>query len=304
MIYAYPEYYKDFKCIAGECRHSCCIGWEIDIDEATAEKYKSFGGGLGQRMKACIDWQAEPPHFILGAGERCPFLNEEGLCDIILEKGEECISQICSDHPRFRSFLSAREETGLGLCCEEAARLIIHRDEPFGLTEEGEGDYTQDEDALMDIREAAFEIIGCGEKDISRRLEELLELCCAGLPERSLGGWARFYLELERLDENWTACLEKLREADADEGALAEYMCLHERECRNLLDYFIFRHFFAALDDGDIGSKAAFAVLSVKMIMSLALIGADTLDECARMYSSEIEYSDENLYAVWDELAG
>ena len=28
-----PEYYKQFKCIADKCTHSCCIGWEIDIDE-------------------------------------------------------------------------------------------------------------------------------------------------------------------------------------------------------------------------------------------------------------------------------
>ena len=27
-----PDYYKEFSCIADHCRHSCCIGWEIDID--------------------------------------------------------------------------------------------------------------------------------------------------------------------------------------------------------------------------------------------------------------------------------
>ena len=64
MIYAYPEYYKDFACIAGDCRHSCCIGWEIDIDEATAEKYRCCGGVLGERMQRGIDWQTDPPHFI------------------------------------------------------------------------------------------------------------------------------------------------------------------------------------------------------------------------------------------------
>ena len=31
-----PDYYRDFKCSAGNCKHSCCIGWEIDIDEDTA----------------------------------------------------------------------------------------------------------------------------------------------------------------------------------------------------------------------------------------------------------------------------
>ena len=30
MTVTVPSYYKDFKCIADKCRHSCCIGWEID----------------------------------------------------------------------------------------------------------------------------------------------------------------------------------------------------------------------------------------------------------------------------------
>ena len=129
MIYAFPEYYADFACIAGDCRHSCCIGWEIDIDDSTAEKYRSCSGELGKRMKNCIDWETQPPHFVLCDGERCPFLNENNLCDIILEKGEEALSQICSDHPRFRSEFSHCTEIGLGLSCEAAAKLILTRKE-------------------------------------------------------------------------------------------------------------------------------------------------------------------------------
>ena len=78
MITAYPEYYKEFSCIASRCRHNCCIGWEIDIDPETAEKYRDVGGERGERMKNFIEWCGEP-HFILGEGERCPFLNERNL---------------------------------------------------------------------------------------------------------------------------------------------------------------------------------------------------------------------------------
>ena len=31
-----PNYYPAFRCIADKCRHSCCIGWEIDIDPTPA----------------------------------------------------------------------------------------------------------------------------------------------------------------------------------------------------------------------------------------------------------------------------
>ena len=33
MVYAEPDFYGKFKCTAEKCRHSCCIGWEIDIDD-------------------------------------------------------------------------------------------------------------------------------------------------------------------------------------------------------------------------------------------------------------------------------
>ena len=29
----YPDYYPEFRCSASACKHNCCIGWEIDIDE-------------------------------------------------------------------------------------------------------------------------------------------------------------------------------------------------------------------------------------------------------------------------------
>lgn len=35
-----PKYFKDFHCIASICKDSCCsAGWEIDIDEETANIY-------------------------------------------------------------------------------------------------------------------------------------------------------------------------------------------------------------------------------------------------------------------------
>ena len=47
-----PDYYRDFKCSAGNCRHSCCIGWEIDIDYETAELYKNVPGKYDMKLFA------------------------------------------------------------------------------------------------------------------------------------------------------------------------------------------------------------------------------------------------------------
>ena len=61
-----------------------------------------------------------------------------------------------------------------------------------------------------------------------------------------------------------------------------------------------------ALDDGDIPGRAAFCVLSVLLLAALCSQTADCslnhLQEWARMYSAEIEYSDENMEALLDAL--
>ena len=124
--------------------------------------------------------------------------------------------------------------------------------------------------------------------------------------------WAAFYLGLERLDERWTARLERLREqGDLVDiihfrGAMADRAAEYEQ----LFVYFLYRHLLTAYDDGDIAGKAAFAVLSTRLLFTLGALhfeerGTFTLAdqvESARAYSAEIEYSEENLHALFDAL--
>ena len=107
MLFVVPDFYDDFQCIAGQCRHSCCIGWEIDIDEYSFAYYSGIEGELGQELREKTS--AEPtPHFVLDEGERCPFLNESGLWRLILSLGEDSLCDICREHPRFYNEFSDR----------------------------------------------------------------------------------------------------------------------------------------------------------------------------------------------------
>ena len=151
---AYPDYYPLFRCIADRCRHNCCIGWEIDVDGDSLAAYDQIGGEMGERLHKCIDRSGEMPHFLLGEQERCPFLNGKNLCDLILYGGEGMLCQICTDHPRYRSFFSERTEIGVGLCCEEAARLILTKPEKTTLVVTGEGELDEEETALLTLRSA------------------------------------------------------------------------------------------------------------------------------------------------------
>ena len=39
MKYHKPSFFDQFKCIGSACTDTCCAGWEIEVDETTAEGY-------------------------------------------------------------------------------------------------------------------------------------------------------------------------------------------------------------------------------------------------------------------------
>ena len=169
-----PSYYALFRCIGSACRHNCCIGWEIDIDPDTAAFYHTVDGALGNRLHAHIDSTDGTPHFVLDERERCPFLNDRNLCDIIIKLGEHRLCGICADHPRFRNELPDRVEVGLGLCCEEAARLLLGSKEPVTLL----GDTATDDEILL-LRDAVIAALQDRSRTIPERVATMLSLCGA-----------------------------------------------------------------------------------------------------------------------------
>lgn len=164
MKLTYPSYYPAFRCSASECEDNCCIGWEIDIDERAYADYMTQDGAFGQRLRSGIAC-GEAPHFLL-QGERCPFLNEQNLCEIILNLGESALCEICTQHPRFHEWFGNVKESGVGLCCEEAAKLILQNREPAAFiqteTEEPADPDFEDEqllNALLVARDMLFALL-------------------------------------------------------------------------------------------------------------------------------------------------
>ncbi len=294
-----PDYFSHFKCTAGSCKHSCCVGWEIDIDEDTYEYYKSIGGEFGKRLSDSIA-DGEVPCFKLSDNERCPFLNSENLCNIIINLGEDALCQICSDHPRFRNFYNDRIEVGLGLCCEAAAKLILENTEKVCLTEiKNDGEFIISADkAFFAFREFLFDDFQNRALSIDKRINNVLCKHKISFPNISLSEWAEIYLHLERLDEAWGEKLRLLKERKSIESNVSDI------ETEQLLVYFIYRHLADGLSDGRFQERIAFAILSVHIIRALCAVCCDPVTEIARMYSSEIEYSEENIDALLNILGG
>ncbi len=136
MKYTTPDFYKDFKCIAGDCLDTCCAGWQIMIDEDTMTKYNQVPGGLGNRIHNSIN--PEEGCFFQYEG-RCAFLNEDNLCDLCIEGGEELFCHTCRTYPRHIEEFENVREISLAISCPEVARMLLTRQEPLQFcTEERE----------------------------------------------------------------------------------------------------------------------------------------------------------------------
>ena len=115
-----PEYFINFRCIADKCKDSCCIGWEIVIDDLTREKYSRITGAIGHEIAK----KTRHGCFPLRENGRCTFLDDKGLCRIISALGDGYLCDICREHPRYYGVGKDGIEGGLGLGCEEAARIM------------------------------------------------------------------------------------------------------------------------------------------------------------------------------------
>lgn len=302
----YPDYYKDFLCIADKCKHNCCIGWEIDINPESLKVYQNITGDFGKKLKENISLEGTP-HFILTEDERCPFLNCRNLCDIYTNSGEKSLCQICRDHPRFYNRLEDRLEAGLGLCCEEAARLIITNPVPFKLI--GEEENPQ---GLILLRKRVFETLQNRSYSISQRINNLFSLLNISPIAFDVLKWAEFFEGLEQLDKSWGDLLFKLKSSykTTDKTGFCNYISCRETQYEQFLCYLIYRHASKAEFYEDFVLYVLFSILSYKLIFAMgAVIFTENSDftiydqlELMRLFSSEIEYSDENLDIILEKI--
>ena len=289
-LYA-PKYYKQFNCIADKCKHSCCIGWEIDIDSETLGKYNSLSAEASESILNSIDF-CNSPHFKLLDNKRCQNLDENGLCTIIKSMGEDYLCDICREHPRFYNTVGGRLEGGLGASCEEAARLILE-----------EGDYA----TLLPLGTPDSVCAPCGFDATPLRARLITRLSDQAQPlewrlaaiEQALSlptpltveACRPLFAGLEYLDERHKALFLSCTTPQIPQG---EQGARYER----FFAYLVYRHASGAEDERGFCCAARMARLLSDLF--LALQGQHGLlpVEAAVMISEEIEYSEENTQAL------
>ena len=291
-----PRYYSDFKCIADKCRHSCCVGWEIDVDERSLARYRALPAEQGSEILQSIEKNEDGAHFRLCADERCPHLNEKGLCRIICALGEGYLCDICREHPRFYNEVGGVWEGGLGLACEEAARLVLSAGnyDEFVMIEDGNGEFTPEtvgEFNAFAYRAALYADLKTGHAPFALRLGEIEKTHGLGVA-LSREAHAELFESLEYLNE---AHRTLFASGYADEfspcGVLAQ-------ACERFFAYQIYRHASAAADPTEFAVAVSFATALTRLFYVLASTGDEPYAEYARVISEELEYSEDNTAAI------
>lgn len=128
------DYFDKFRCKCGECRHTCCGGWRIAVGEQ--EYYRIIGMECSDKLHEKIEGAfvrpdfPTPERYMLMEADwtgRCRMLDEDGMCMLQKECGEETLTEVCRVYPR-----SYKSENGLkNACCsgscERVAELLMRR---------------------------------------------------------------------------------------------------------------------------------------------------------------------------------
>lgn len=326
MLTRVPDYYEQFRCLAGACPHTCCEKWEVVLDEDTAALYKTVPGPLGNKLRAAMREDEEGDLCFPFNGDRCPFLDGDNLCEIHRQLGETATSVTCREHPRFTEDYGAFREITLSASCPAANALLLGSGEPLtfreleaGEMEEPAGD--QWLAGLLPLRDRLLELLEDRSLPLRRRLGNFLLLAVeaqiyldgereAELPALA-ADWAvpaaaapegenpslfpdglRFLGTLEVLDGDWPTLLKQAETAPA--ASVPE--ALLERTAV----YFAFRYLLKAVNDGDLLGRAELCVFNLLAVERLAAVCG--LPEALRRFSCEIEHDEDNLEALLDEF--
>lgn len=279
MMLFFPSYYYGFRCIADKCRHSCCVGWEISVDEGTMEKY------LALDREDILSHIADGVITLCDNG-RCPFLLDSGLCRLISELGDSHTSLICQRHPRFYHRVGDRLECGIGLSCEEACRIVLSSDgySEF-VTVDLDGEVAEETDFdTLSHREYIYSVL---------KSESLFS-------EKFLMIKKKYEISNIHSKEEWEEILDSLEYLDEGHRGMFKVGSSYnvgEEYLERFLAYLIFRHVSVADSYDNLRARLGFCLLLTDILAGFLSDGEHSFAEIcdyARIISEEIEYSEDN----------
>lgn len=289
MISIYPTIYHEFQCKAGRCENTCCQLWTIDIDEPTAERYHTMTGPLGESLRQAITVDDEGSHFVFSKEQpMCPLLNEQGLCKVVLELGEEGLCDTCHMHPRFYKYIEDLELCGVGLSCEASVELLAqdctNRDLVFTI-EDDDNEFGPDERLKL---ENVFQLLAF---DLEPTLFQYTPSPNVEYYEKLLN----LYKTTEPIDEAWTAQVNALsNNINQVVTAVKNYVQQQDMSLFNKVYQYILYRQIDMLADYTLETIIDYAKDGTEYMLMTSAVEGKTLKQIAR-WSQQIEYDEDNV---------
>lgn len=126
MQTVYPDYYAQFRCTADKCPITCCQEWKISVDDNTLKRWAALNPPVDSKLFTYV--QDGQRVIALNSRHVCPFLEKNKLCRLVLEHGENAISETCQIFPRETHSFADHEEASLMPCCPAVIDLWAAQD--------------------------------------------------------------------------------------------------------------------------------------------------------------------------------
>lgn len=135
--YLMPDYFPDFRCKIGDCRHACCEGWPVSL--SMENYFRLLGLECRPELRTRLDCgmrMVEHPtkeryaQFSPRWDGNCPMRLEDGRCVIHAELGESVQPDVCRLYPRGVRLLDGYE-CSCANSCEGVLEMFLRRSTPM-----------------------------------------------------------------------------------------------------------------------------------------------------------------------------
>lgn len=282
----------------------------MQVDETSAEYYRSLSGPLGDRLREVLHTEDETTVMTIIDG-RCPMWRTDGLCRIQAELGEDALCKTCREFPRLTHDYGDFQELQLELSCPEASKYILTQDHPVTVITEtvdtAEAEYDQEAmEVLKTSRETVLDILFDRSHSVPESLalallygyqaqsevdgeeaqdfdpKTALDSVQAFLKAADSTEMAEFFLTLEILTPEWRQLLESPSPASWTD---------HHRA---LAGYLVQRYWLQAVSDYDLYCRVKFIIISCLLVKNLG----GNIFRTAQLFSKEIENNIDNVEAI------
>ena len=175
-----PSFYDNFKCLADDCKNSCCsAGWQISVSKNEIAKLQFCGDDSLAKNENFAKCQNEFCINLLD--KKCPYF-ENGLCEIVLKKGNDFLFDVCKNFPRNFNKTKSHLEMRLSIACEEVCRLLLKQEKFEFKTENNHNSMIKTNDKNFETRQQIINILQDITKNLMQRVESVNTLVGTTMP--------------------------------------------------------------------------------------------------------------------------